>query len=403
MAPPLSRGTCPEAGLDADEIDRIVPALAAVLEPPPPAPPGGPGAAAGEPVPSGGSAAGATSGGPAPAAGEPAAGHPWCAGAVVLAGRGDVVVLHEAVGWALRYGSYDAPTGRGVPLPPQQWLPMRPDTVFDLASLTKLFTAVAAVQQVEAGVLDPERPLTAYVPGLVPPGLTLRHLLTHTSGLRPELPLYELPDAAARAARLAAERPLTPPGTQRTYSDLNLLLTQTLLERVTGRPLDRIVADGITTPLGMTSTRFAPPPSWRPRIAATEDQRRPWGKLDRGMVHGTVHDENAYAMGGVAGHAGLFSTAWDLALFARALLGGDLPLRPDLGFEADRPWFMGELAGRGALGHTGFTGTSLVLDPASGAYLVLLANSVHPVRHRQGSVPRAAAATRLARAMGGVT
>lgn len=381
MAPPLSRGTCPEAGLDAAEIARIVPGLTSVLEPPAPSP-------------------GAQPPGGAAYATGPAEGHPWCAGAVVLAGRGDVVALHEAVGWAVRYRGYDEHTGRGVELPAAERVPMRPDTVFDLASLTKLFTATAAVQQIEAGVLDPERPLTAYVPGLVAdPRTTLRHLLTHTSGLRPELPLYELPDAAARAARLAAERPLTPPGEQRTYSDLNLLLTQALLEHVTGRPLDRLVADGITTPLGMTSTRFAPPADRRPRIAATEDQRRPWGKLDRGPVHGAVHDENAYAMDGVAGHAGLFSTAWDLALFAHALLTGALPLHPALGFETARPGFMGPLAERGAIGHTGFTGTSIVLDPSSGAFLILLANTVHPVRHTQGSGPRAAAAECLARAL----
>lgn len=361
MAPPPSRSTCHEAGLDADEIGLIVPELTAALEAAPP-------------------------------------GHPWCSGAVVLAGRGHAVVLHEAIGWAVRHRSYDEHTGRGVELPQERRVPMLPGAVFDLASLTKLFTAVVAVQQIRAGTLDPDRPIAAYVPGLVP-GVTLRHLLTHTSGLQPELPLYELPGPAERAARLAAEQPRTPPGTERCYSDLNLLLAQTLLEQVTGRPLDRLVADGITTPLGMASTRFSPPPSWLPRTAATEDQRRPWGKLDRGMVRGTVHDENAYAMGGVAGHAGLFSTAWDLAVFATALLDGTLPLEPGLGFERDRPSFMGALAGRGALGHTGFTGTSLVLDPASGAYLVLLANTVHPVRHTQGSAPRAAAATRLARAL----
>ncbi|UWE08746.1 serine hydrolase domain-containing protein [Actinacidiphila bryophytorum] len=360
MAPPLSRGTCPEAGLDADEIGRIVPGLSAALE---------------------------TAHGPA-----------WCAGAVVLAGRGRVVALHEAVGSAVRYGSYDELTGRGVELPPGQQEPMRPGTVFDLASLTKLFTSTVAVQQVRAGRLDPDAPVAGYVPGLQP-GITLRHLLTHTSGLQPELPLYELAGPEQRAAALAAEQPRTPPGEKRCYSDLNLLLTQTVLEQVTGRPLDDLVAGGITGPLGMTSTRFAPPPSWRGRIAATEDQRRPWGKLDRGMVRGTVHDENAYAMGGVAGHAGLFSTAWDLALFAAALLDGNLPVLPGFGFETDQAWFMGELAGRGALGHTGFTGTCLVLDPASGAFLVLLANTVHPVRHTQGSAPRAAAATRLARAL----
>src|SRR5882757_2411526 len=380
MAPPLSRGTCPEAGLDTEELNRIVPELAAYLEP--------------------------------SARSESAPAHPWCAGAVVLAGRGSVVALHEAVGWAVRYRGYDEHTDRGVELPREQWVPMRPDTVFDLASLTKLCTAVAAVRQIERGTLRLDAPIAGYVPGLTAAaayGITPRHLLTHTSGLRPELPLYELPDAPARAARLAAEEPLTPPGTARCYSDLNLLLLQTVLERITGRRLDRLIAEDVTGPLGMTGTRFNPPASWLPRIAATEDQRLPWGKLDRGMAHGVVHDENAYAMGGVAGHAGLFAPAWDLALFARALLDGGAGVlrpesvqllfgspRPALGFEADRAWFMGELAGRGAIGHTGFTGTSLILDPASDTFLVLLANSVHPSRTwTKGSAPRAAAATRL--------
>ncbi|WP_225845146.1 serine hydrolase [Streptomyces sp. HPF1205] len=401
MAPPLSRGTCPEAGLDTDELNRIVPELARWLEPGT----GGPGRG-----PDGG--------------GSP---HPWCAGAVVLAGRGPVVALHEAMGWAVRYGGYDEHTDRGVDLPRERWVPMRPDTVVDLASLTKLFTAVAAVQQAERGTLDLDAPVAGYAPELTAAaahGVTARHLLAHTSGLRPELPLYDLPGPRERAARLAAEEPLAAPGTARLYSDLNLLLLQTVLERVTGRPLDRLIAEDITGPLGMTATRYNPPASWLPRIAATEDQRAPWGKLERGMVHGEVHDENAYAMGGVAGHAGLFSTAWDLALFARALLdagegtagalltapcaalllgtapGPDGKSAAPLGFDAGRPWFMGELAGRGAVGHTGFTGTSLVLDPASGAFLVLLANSVHPSRTwRDGSGPRAAAGTRLARAL----
>jgi CubicO group peptidase (beta-lactamase class C family) len=386
MVPPLSRGTCREAGLGTDELNRIVPELAGYLHPAP---------------------------------GRP---HPWCAGAVVLAGRGRTVALHEALGWAVRYAAYDEHADRGVELPRDQWVPMRPDTVFDLASLTKLFTAVAAVQQIERGALALDEPVARYAPGLTAAaahGITVRHLLTHTSGLRPELPLYDLQDAAARAARLAAEEPLTPPGAVRCYSDLNLLLLQTVLEHVAGRPLGRLVAEGITGPLGMTDTGFAPDPALRPRIAATEDQRKPWGRLDRGMVHGVVHDENAYAMGGTAGHAGLFSTAWDLALFSRALLdGGADVLRPQsvrlllggvpgpdgrrtaLGFEADQPWFMGELAGRGAAGHTGFTGTSLVLDPASDAFLVLLTNSVHPARTwRDSSAPRKAAATRLARAL----
>jgi CubicO group peptidase (beta-lactamase class C family) len=357
MAPQLSKGTCPEAGLRADELRALVAELKAYLGAcPPPA-------------------------------------HPWCAGAVVLAGRGSVVALHEAVGWAVRYASYDESADRGVELPPERWVPMRTDTVFDLASLSKLFTAVLAVRHLR---LDTQ--VHAYLPEFRP-GITVRHLLGHTSGFRPELPFYEAPDRRARLRMLYDEEPLHAPGTVRVYSDLNFIALQVALERVTGEPLDTLVRDGITVPLGMADTRSNPPLSWRPRIAATEDQRRPWGRLDRGMVHGTVHDENAYAMGGVAGHAGLFSTAWDLALLCRALLdaGG-----PYTGFELDQPWFMGELAGPRTAGHTGFTGTSMVLDPDTDTFLVLLANSVHPCRSwRDGSAPRAAAATRLARAASG--
>jgi CubicO group peptidase (beta-lactamase class C family) len=318
---------------------------------------------------------------------------PWCAGAVVLAGRGPAVLLHEAVGWAVRYAAHDRE------LPPERWVPMRPDTVFDLASLTKLFTAVVVSSVDEVA---PDDPVAAHVPEFGAAGkerITVRQLLDHTSGLRPELPFHDCPDAAARAALLWAEAPLAEPGTRRIYSDLNLIAVQHVLERATGEALDALVRERVTDPLGMYDTRFNPPASWIPRIAATEDQRRPWGRLDRGMLRGTVHDENAYAMGGVAGHAGLFSTAWDLALFCRALLdrGG-----PWLGFERDQPWFMGELGapGRGAAGHTGFTGTSVVLDPATDSFLVLLANSVHPCRgRREGSAMRAAAGTRLARAL----
>lgn len=356
MASRLSRGTCPEAGLRADELVRLVTGLEAGLRPAPR--------------------------------------HPWCSGAVVLAGRGSVVALHAAVGWAVRYVSYDDQTDRGVELPRERRLPMRPDTVFDLASLTKLFTAALA-----ADLVDLDRPAASYVPRFATAGkadITVRQLLDHTSGLRPELPFYDCADAAARARLLWDEAPVRPPGTARLYSDLNLIAVQHVLERTTGLPLDVLVRDRITGPLGMADTRFNPPADWLSRIAATEDQRRPWGKLDRGMVHGAVHDENAWAMGGVAGHAGLFSTAWDLAVFCRHLLdrGGPYP-----GFEMDQPWYMGELAGRGAAGHTGFTGTSLVIDPATDTFLVLLANTVHPVRTwRDGNAPRAAAATALARA-----
>ncbi|MET7721358.1 serine hydrolase domain-containing protein [Streptomyces mirabilis] len=339
---------------------------------------------------------------------------PWTAGVVLVAGRGPVIAVEEAAGWAVRYSSHDEKTDTGVELPPGDRRPMTVHTPFDLASLTKLFTAVAAVQQLERGTLGVDARVGAYLPEFRAASahdITVRQLLTHTSGLRPELPLYDCPDDAARLALLRAEAPSSPPG-EYVYSDLNLILLQHVLERVTGRTLDVLVRDGITRPLGMTATSFGPCVG----AAATEDQRRPWGKADRGMLRGVVHDENAWALGGVAGHAGLFSTAHDLAIFCRTLLAGGSygPARilgpdfvelmltpPGLGFAVDQPWFMGALAGRGAAGHTGFTGTSLVLDPATDTFLVLLANTVHPRRRPPDSAPRAEVATRLARAVRG--
>ncbi|MGP4011500.1 serine hydrolase domain-containing protein [Streptomyces sp. 4N124] len=340
---------------------------------------------------------------------------PWAAGAVVVAGRGPVIAVEEAVGWAVRYEGYDAEADAGVELPSSERVPMTTGTPFDIASLTKLFTAVAAVQQIERGTLGIDARVGAYLPDFgaaAAHGITVRQLLTHTSGLRPELPLYDCADAAERLALLRAEVPVGVPGTY-CYSDLNPLLLQQVLERITGRTLDVLIHDGITRPLGMTATGYG----LRPDAAATEDQRRPWAKADRGMLRGVVHDENAWALGGVAGHAGLFSTGRDLAVFCRALLAGGSygPARilgpdfvellltpPGLGFAVDQPWFMGELAGEGAAGHTGFTGTSLVLDPATDTFLVLLANTVHPRRRAADSRPRARAGTRVARAVRGL-
>ncbi len=355
---------------------------------------------------------------------------PWCAGAVVLAGRGPVIAVAEAAGWAVRYAGAggsatprttgDTPTDTSphptattpVELPPPDRVPLSVDTPFDLASLTKLCTTIAVVQQVERGALVLDAPVARYAPectGVAAHGITVRQLLTHTSGLRPELPLYELPDVPARLRALRAEAPSGEVGAY-VYSDLNMLLLQEVLQRVTGRRLDRLVRDGITRPLGMTGTRFGPCPG----AAATEDQRRPWAKADRGMLRGEVHDENAWALGGVAGHAGLFGTARDLAVLCRTLLNGGsygaarilgpdhvrlMLAAPGLGFGVDQAWFMGELAGRGAAGHTGFTGTSLVLDPATDTFLVLLANTVHPRRQPPDNGPRVRAATALARAV----
>ncbi|MFI5756669.1 serine hydrolase [Streptomyces sp. NPDC051569] len=375
----------------------------------------------------------------------PSPAYPSYAGAVLLAGRGGTVALHRAIGSAVRYAAYDERTDTGVELPAGQRIAMAGDTVFDLASVSKLFTSILAVRQIERGALELEAEVAAYLPEFGRAGkqdITVRQLLTHTSGLPAWIPLHRAPAGRTGAAlepmegnepgggregglRLLWEQaPERPPGTAYRYSDLNLIALQLLLEKITGHPLDALVHDEITAPLGMHRTRYNPPASWKPKIAATEDARPPWSGLDRGLVWGEVHDENAYSLGGVAGHAGVFSCAWDLAILARTLLNGGAYgrariLRPEsvelmfgdattgfpgdahgLGFELYQHWYMGAMATPRTAGHTGFTGTSLVLDPTTDSFLVVLSNSVHPVRgRRSGSAPRVAAADRMARAV----
>ncbi|MFC9794567.1 serine hydrolase [Streptomyces sp. NPDC127584] len=353
--------------------------------------------------------------------------HPWYAGAVLLAGRGGTVALHRPIGLAVRYAAYDEKTDTGVELPAHQQVPMAEDTVFDLASVSKLFTSILAVQQIERGTLELEARVTAYLPEFGGGGkrdVTVRQLLTHTSGFRAWIPLYKEPTREGKLRLIWDEVPANPPGTAYLYSDLNLITLQLILEEITGRGLDALLHDEITAPLGMHRTRFNPPLSWRPAIAATEDARPPWSGLDRGMVRGEVHDENAHSLGGVAGHAGVFSRAWDLAILARTLLNGGAYGRArilsaasvelmftdfntgfpgdehGLGFELYQHWYMGAMATPRTAGHTGFTGTSLVLDPTTDSFLIVLGNSVHPVRSwRSGSAPRVATANQLARAV----
>ncbi|MGW8064211.1 serine hydrolase [Streptomyces ziwulingensis] len=353
--------------------------------------------------------------------------HPWYAGAVLLAGRGGTVALHEPIGMAVRYRAYDEATDTGVEFPAAQQIPMAEDTVFDLASISKLFTSILAVQQLERGVLELEEPVAAYLPDFGRAGkqqVTVRQLLTHTSGFRAWIPLYSVPAHEDRIRLVYDEAPVSPPGTAYLYSDLNMISLQLLLEEITGRALDVLLREEITAPLGLHHTRYNPPASWRPRIAATEDARLPWSGLERGLVWGEVHDENAFSLGGVAGHAGVFSCAWDLAVLGRTLLNGGSygrarVLRPEsvelmftdfntdfpgdehgLGLELYQHWYMGAMATPRTAGHTGFTGTSLVLDPTTDSFLVVLGNSVHPVRSwRSGSAPRVAAGTNLARAV----
>ncbi|MGW8882049.1 serine hydrolase domain-containing protein, partial [Streptomyces mirabilis] len=251
--------------------------------------------------------------------------HPWYAGAVLLAGRGGTVALHRPIGKAVRYAAYDEKSDTGVEFPPDQQIAMAEDTVFDLASVSKLFTSILAVQQVERGTLELEAKVASYLPDFAGGGkqdITIRQLLTHTSGFRAWIPLYKAPTREGKLQLLWNEVPANPPGTVYLYSDLNLISLQLVLEKITGRKQDVLLREQITAPLGMHRTRYNPPASWKPKIAATEDARLPWSGLDRGLVWGEVHDENAYSLDGVAGHAGVFSCAWDLAILARTLLNG---------------------------------------------------------------------------------
>ena len=358
------------------------------------------------------------------AEGPPGAGPPLYPGAVLTYAHRGREVMTRATGFSRLYAD-----AAGTPLPADQRVATRTDSIYDLASVSKLFTAVVVMQQAEAGLVDLDAPVVGYLPEFAgrsaapyaKQAVTVRQLLTHTSGLPAWLPLWQThPDPPARL-RAAVTADLTAlPGTRYLYSDLNLIALGELVTRVGGRPLDRLVAGGITEPLGMADTGYRPAPALRPRIAATEFQTEP----ARGLVWGEVHDENAWALGGVAGHAGLFSTAGDLAVLAQTLLNGGAYgnrriLEPGsvrqlvsndisasdghahgLGFELDRPWYMGRLSSPQTAGHTGFTGTSLVIDFASGSCAILLTNRVHPGRNRGSVNPaRVAVAQGLADAL----
>jgi CubicO group peptidase (beta-lactamase class C family) len=352
----------------------------------------------------------------------PGAAHPLYPGAVVLAAHNGTIVQHSASGYALRY-SDDKPTE----LPRDQWIPMRDDTIFDLASMSKLFTTIVALQEVERGKIDLDRTVATYLPGFAKNGkgsITLRMLLTHTSGLRPDLPFYNYTGRAAQEQALYDEQLQNPPGTAYVYSDLNLITMQFVLEKVTGKTLDVLVRDGITGPLGLKDTGYNPPATEKRRIAATEYEHKPVAALDRGLVWGQVHDENSYALGGVAGHAGVFSTAHDLAVLAQTILDGgryghvrvlgESSVRQiftnfnqafpsdshGIGFELNQRWYMGGLSSPVTAGHTGYTGTDIVIDPLSRSFSILLTNRVHPSRNWGSINPaRVAVAQDLARAI----
>lgn len=308
---------------------------------------------------------------------------------------------------------------------------MHVETVFDLASLTKpVATATAILQLSERGSIDLDARVARYLPEFAQRGkeaATIRHLLAHTSGL-PAWEILYLPGPprgdegrapACRSigeavARICAMPAAAAPGSRVEYSDLGFILLGSLVERLSAR-VDGHAVRHIFGPLGMTRTRFAPPRSWRPRCAATEignayergraaeqglGRRFHWRRY---LLRGEVHDGNAWHLGsGVAGHAGLFGTAADLARFGMAILQGGTLARvrimrretvaeatrnqtPGLGPDpcglgwARRGWpFIGTRASDAAFGHTGFTGTSLLVDPHRDLVVVLLTNRVHP-------------------------
>ncbi len=304
-------------------------------------------------------------------------------GAVLLIGHNGRIVYRKAYGLRSEEPAREAMTA---------------DTIFDLASLTKcIATTTAVLQLVEEGRVRLNDPVAAYLPEFAQNGkeqITVRELLTHFSGLPPDLDLKQPWLGRDAGFTMAMQvQPSNPPGTRFVYSDINFETLGFLVEKVSGMTLDEFADKNIFAPLGMRHTRFLPPASWAPRIAPTQYDEN--GK----MLRGTVHDPTARRMGGVAGHAGLFSTADDLARFAQELLSGhrilsrtaigkmSTPQQPataaslrGLGWDIDSPFATnrGEFLPVGSFGHTGFTGTSLWIDPTTSTYIVLLTNAVHP-------------------------
>ena len=277
--------------------------------------------------------------------------------------------------------------------------PMTVDTIFDVASLTKVMATTSCVMRLlQLGQIKLNDPVAKYIPEFAQNGkddVTVRQLLTHYSGLRPDLDLKQGWSGVEEGyTRANAEKLINPPGAVFLYSDINFVVLGELVQKVSGMPLDQYSQTYIFGPLGMTTTRFLPPAEWKPRIAPTQHDER-----SGQMLRGVVHDPTARWMGGVAGDAGLFSTADDVAKFAQALLNGGAPVfspgivekmttpqQPPnltdvrgLGWDIDSPFSSnrGELLPVGSFGHTGFTGTSLWIDPTTNTYIILLTNAVH--------------------------
>ena len=287
---------------------------------------------------------------------------------------------------------------------------VKADTLYDLASLTKvILTTTMAMILVDEGKLDLDKPVSAFVPafrGGAKDKVTVAQLLTHSSGLDWWMPLYTGPSGHdAVVQRIATSELKYEPGTKSVYSDLGVILLGEVLERVAGEPLESFARRRILDPLGMKETRFRPPHELLPRIAPTErfaDEPRDNPRHGK-LVHGEVHDENAFALGGIAPHAGLFGTAPDLARFAQMLLNGGVFEHQRIVSRATLERFTrrasvpgstralgwdtpgdnnsaGSLLSAHAFGHTGFTGTSMWMDPDQHLFIILLTNRVNPTR-----------------------
>ncbi|MEO8593866.1 MAG: exo-beta-N-acetylmuramidase NamZ domain-containing protein [Candidatus Solibacter sp.] len=332
-------------------------------------------------------------------------------GAVLVVGHEGKVVYRKA------YGKRAL-----VPTPEA----MTVDTIFDCASLTKVIATTSSLMKLfQEGRFRLNDKVTDYIPEFQggKSDITLRHLFTHFSGLQPDVPLttpwtgYDTGIKLANTFKVGG-----PPATKYVYSDINFILLGELVHRLSGRMLNEYARDNIFLPIGMKESVFQPPASLVPRIAPTER----WPLKTGPPLRGIVHDPTARNMGGIAGHAGLFSTADDLARFAQMMLNGgeldgvrlfspltvakftepqsppDQPILRALGWDVDSPHSgnRGELFPLGSYGHTGFTGTSMWLDPMTKTYVILLANSVHPDQRPALTPVRAKVATVVAANVG---
>lgn len=310
-------------------------------------------------------------------------------GAVVIIGHNGRIVYRKAFG------------SRAL-LPRREKMSL--DTIFDCASLTKVVaTAPSVVQLLEQGRFRLNDPVAKYLPGFAQNGkeeITIRDLLTHFSGLPPDIPQHPAWSGYMTGVDKAfAIVPAFPPGSHFEYSDINFVVLAELVRHLTGERIDRYAMDHLWKPLGMSHTRYLPPASWRSKIAPTERDDR--GHFERGVVN----DPTAESMEGVTGDAGMFSTADDLAKFAQMMLNGgvgangsrvlsslavakmttpqtpfNIPDVRGLGWDIDTPFSSnrGDFLPVGSYGHTGFTGTSMWMDPSSNTYIIIMSNAIHP-------------------------